>query len=120
MNKETIKIALGYALISILWGTTWYAIRIGLNSLTPIFAAGLRFSTASIFIYAIMKYSEKQLQVDKVSLTLYAIMGFFSFIFPYGLVYWGEQYVSSGLTSVLFGTFPFFCNIFFKNSIPGQ
>ncbi len=120
MNKENIKIILGYALISILWGTTWYAIRIGLNSLTPIFAAGLRFSTASVFIFAIMKFSGKQLQIDRVSLTLYVLMGFFSFVFPYGLVYWGEQYVSSGLTSVLFGVFPFFVILFSRLSFPNN
>jgi len=120
MNKETIKIILGYALISFLWGTTWYAIRIGLNSLTPIFAAGLRFSVASIFIFAIMKYSGARLQTDKISLILYGLMGFFSFVFPFGLVYWGEQYVSSGLTSVLFGVFPLFVVLFSRFAFPNE
>ena len=120
MKKETIKIVLGYTLISILWGTTWYAIRIGLNSLTPIFAAGLRFTTASIFIYAIMRYSGARLQTDKLSLILYVAMGFFSFVIPFGLVYWGEQYVSSGLTSVLFGSFPFFVILFSRFAFPNE
>ncbi len=120
MNKENIKIILGYTLISILWGTTWYAIRIGLNSLTPIFAAGLRFTTASIFIFAIMKYSGARLQTDRLSIILYISMGFFSFVIPFGLVYWGEQYVSSGLTSVLFGVFPFFVIIFSRFAFPNE
>ena len=120
MNKESLKIILGYALISILWGTTWYAIRIGLNSLTPIFAAGLRFSTASIFIFAIIKYTGARLQTDKLSLILYVSMGFFSFVFPFGLVYWGEQYVSSGLTSVLFGVFPLFVVLFSRFAFPDE
>jgi drug/metabolite transporter (DMT)-like permease len=39
-------------------------------------------------------------------------MGFLSFVIPFGLVYWGEQFVPSGLASVLFGVYPFFVALF--------
>ncbi len=114
MNNENLKIGSGYAFICLLWGSTWLMIRIGLESLTPLVAAGSRFVFASVFIWLIMRYRNVKLQTDKEAVKLYLIMGFFSFVIPFGLVYWAEQFIPSGLTSILFGTFPFFVVIFSK------
>ncbi len=112
MQKNTIKILLVYALACIIWGSTWMAIRIGLDSLTPFISIGLRFSFAALFIFIFMKIKGMKVQMDKLSIKLYLQMAFFSFVIPYGLVYWGEQYVPSGLASVLFAINPFFVTIF--------
>ena len=112
MKSSSLKVVLVYAMLCFIWGSTWLAIRLGLESLTPIFSAGLRFSLASVFIFVLMKIRGVRLQTDKVSLRLYLIMGFFSFVIPFGLVYWAEQFVPSGLASVLFAVFPFFVAIF--------
>ena len=94
------------------------AIRVGLDSLTPIFSAGLRFSSAAIFVFLMMKFRKITLQKDSHSLKLYLILGVFSFIIPYGLVYWGEQFIPSGLTSIIFAVMPFFVILFSKIFIP--
>ncbi|NOX17299.1 MAG: EamA family transporter [Chlorobi bacterium] len=120
MNNENVKISAGYLLITILWGSTWVAIRIGLDDLTPVFAAGSRFVVASIFIFLIMRYRGIKLQTDGASLKLYALMSLFSFVFPFGLVYWGEQFISSGLTSVLFAVFPIQVSIFSRVYFPEE
>ncbi len=118
--NENIKIVLGYILITLLWGSTWLAIRIGLDSLTPMFAVGLRFFIASLFVYAIMRISKVKLQTDSLSIKLYLFLALFSFIIPFSLVYWGEQFVPSGLTSVIFAVFPFFVIIFSWLMIPSD
>ena len=110
--NEKIKIVLGYIIITLLWGSTWLAIRVGLDSLTPMFAVGVRFFIASIFVFIIMKISKVKLQTDSLSIKLYLFIAFFSFIVPFSLVYWGEQYVPSGLASVIFAVFPFFVILF--------
>jgi len=120
MNKLAVKIFLAYAALCFIWGSTWLAIRIGLESLTPIFSAGLRFSVASVFIYLIMKIKNISLQTDRFSLYLYLIMGFFSFVIPFGLVYWAEQFVPSGMAAVLFAVYPFWVVIFTNIRIPGE
>ena len=120
MNKLTVKIFLAYAILCFIWGSTWLAIRIGLESLTPIFSAGLRFSVASIFVYLIMKVKNISLQTDRFSLYLYLMMGFFSFVIPFGLVYWAEQFVPSGMAAVLFAVYPFWVVIFTNIRIPGE
>jgi drug/metabolite transporter (DMT)-like permease len=112
MQKETLKIILVYALACLIWGSTWMAIRVGLDSLTPFISVGLRFSFAALFILIFMKIKGMSIQMDKLSIKLYLQMAFFSFVIPYGLVYWGEQYIPSGLASVLFAINPFFVTIF--------
>lgn len=99
-------------MLCLIWGSTWLAIRYGLESLTPIFSAGVRFTLASVFIWILMKIQGVSVQKDKVSVRLYLLMGFFSFVIPFGLVYWAEQFVPSGIASVLFAVYPFFVVIF--------
>ena len=120
MNKLAVKIFLAYAILCFIWGSTWIAIRIGLESMTPIFSAGLRFSIASIFIYILMRVKDISIQTDSVSIRLYLLMGFFSFVIPFGLVYWAEQFVPSGMAAVLFAVYPFWVVIFSYVRMPGE
>ena len=117
MKTTAMKIAFVYILLCFIWGSTWLAIRIGLESVPPIYSAGLRFTLASIFIYVLMRFRSIKLQTDKIAIRLYLVMGFFSFVIPFGLVYWAEQFVPSGLASVLFAVYPFFVVIFSYFSI---
>jgi len=112
MKAGGVKIFFVYAMLCFIWGSTWLAIRFGLETLTPIFSAGTRFSLAAFFILILMKIRGVRLQLDKISIRLYLIMGFLSFVIPFGLVYWAEQFVPSGMASVLFAVFPFFVAIF--------
>jgi drug/metabolite transporter (DMT)-like permease len=112
MKAGGVKIFFVYAMLCFIWGSTWLAIRFGLETLTPIYSAGLRFSLAALFILILMKIRGVKLQLDKISIRLYLTMGFLSFVIPFGLVYWAEQYVPSGMASVLFAVFPFFVAIF--------
>ncbi len=118
MNKESLKIGGGYILISLLWGSTWLAIRIGLDSITPFAAAGIRFTLAALFVYGMMKIKNIKLQTEPEFMRIYFILGYFSFVIPFGLVYWAEQFIPSGLASILFGAFPFFVIIFSRIFIP--
>jgi drug/metabolite transporter (DMT)-like permease len=60
------------------------------------------------------------LQTDPLAFKLYVILGLFSYVIPFGLVYWAEQFIPSGLASVLFAIFPFFVIIFSRIAIPGE
>jgi drug/metabolite transporter (DMT)-like permease len=124
LKTEKLKIVLGYILICVIWGSTWLAIRVGLDSFPPLVSAGARFLTASIAVYLLMIIKKIKLQKDSVSIKLYIILGLFSFVIPFGLVYWAEQFVPSGLASIIFSMMPFFVIIFTlilftKNSVTG-
>ena len=120
MKTENIKVGFGYSLISLLWGSTWLVIRIGLDSMTPVLSAGYRFLLASFLIYIAMRLRGVKLQTDNISIRLYVIMGLFSFVIPFGLVYWAEQFIASGLTSVIFAVYPFFVLIFSRIMIQDE
>jgi drug/metabolite transporter (DMT)-like permease len=120
VKNENLKTIVIFSIICLAWGSTWGVIRLGLESLTPFISVGLRFTLASILILIIMKFRKVQIQTDKVSLWLYFIMGFGSFVIPFGLVYWAEQFVPSGLSAVLFAVYPFFVVLFSYLAIPSE
>ncbi len=118
--SEKFKIILVFSLICFIWGSTWLAIRVGLETLTPMFSSGIRFILASLMILFWMKYKNLEIQKDPLSIRLYLLMGIFSFVIPFGLVYWAEQFVPSGLAAVLFAVFPFFVVLFSYLMIPSE
>ncbi len=120
MKSSSLKIILVYILLCIIWGSTWLAIRASLESLTPFISLGSRFTFASLFIFVLMKFKGISLQKDKESIRLYLLMGFLSFVIPFGLVYWAEQFVPSGLASVLFAVYPFFVALFSFYRVPNE
>lgn len=120
MKNDKLKIVLIFCLLCLAWGSTWGVIKLGLESLTPFISIGIRFTLAAFLILMIMKINGVKIQKDAVSLRLYFIMGFGSFVIPFALVYWAEQFVPSGLAAVLFAVYPFFVLLFSYLAIPSE
>lgn len=120
MKSSALKVVSIYILLCLIWGSTWLAIKISLESFTPFISGGFRFLIAAIAIFILMRSKNIELQTDRLSINLYLLMGFFSFIIPFGLVYWAEQFIPSGLASVLFAVYPFFVAIFSYFMIPDE
>ena len=116
-NLKTVGI---FLLTCLIWGSTWLGIRIGLESTPPIIAAGYRFTLAGILIYSVTVVRGIKIQTDKTAIRLYIAMAVFSFVFPYGLIYWAEQFVPSGLTAVLYAIYPFSIALFTIIMIPSE
>ena len=53
MKSERLLVVAGFILISVIWGSTWLAIKIGLENIPPFFGVALRFTVASIILLAI-------------------------------------------------------------------
>lgn len=94
-----------YGLLVLIWSSTWVAIKIGLEDCPPLLGAGVRFAAAGLVLLAIAAVQRRPLRTDWV---LAAVLALAPFAFAYGLVYWGEQYVPSGLAAVLFGILPLY------------
>jgi len=94
-----------YGLLVLIWSSTWVAIKIGLEDCPPLLGAGLRFSLAGLMLLAVAAIQRRPLRTDRL---LAAVLALAPFAFAYGLVYWGEQYVPSGLAAVLFGILPLY------------
>ena len=92
-------------MLVLIWSSTWVAIKFGLEDVAPLLSAGARFAVAGAGLIALAKALRRPLRTD---LTLAAILATFPFATAYGLIYWGEQYVPSGLAAVLFGIMPLY------------
>lgn len=94
-----------YALLVIIWSSTWVGIKIGLEDAPALLGAGVRFALAGIVLLVIAAAQRRSLRTDWL---LAGVLALAPFAFAYGLVYWGEQYVPSGLAAVLFGVLPLY------------
>ena len=97
-----------YALLVLIWSSTWVAIKIGLEDAPALLGAGVRFALAGVLLLGYAAVRRRPLRTDKL---LALTLGLLPFAFCYGLVYWGEQYIPSGLTAVLFGVMPLYTAI---------
>ncbi len=120
MKSEKPLIVAGFITITTVWGSTWLAIKIGLDSITPVFGVALRFTLAAAILAVILRIRGGRLTFDRTTIPVYALLGIFSFSFPFVLVYWGEQVVSSGLASILFATYPFVVALLSHLLLPGE
>lgn len=105
------RIASVYLTLVLVWGTTWMAIRISLPYLPPFFSLAVRFLVAGPVILLIMKLRGERIPWDLRHQPFFAGIGFLSFTVSYGVVYWAEQYITSGLAAVLFAVLPLFTGI---------
>ena len=91
-----------------IWGSTWLFIKLGLADLPPLTFAGIRFVLASLILSMLILARGVRWPRARTDWILIAIVGLLQFSLNYGLVFWGEQYISSGLAAVLQSTFPAF------------
>ena len=94
-----------YAINVLIWSSTWVAIKIGLEDVPPLLSAGVRFAIAGVALLALARALGRPLTTDW---RLASVLGLLPFAAAYGLIYWGEQYVPSGLAAVLFGVMPLY------------
>jgi drug/metabolite transporter (DMT)-like permease len=100
-----------FLLCSLIWGSTWLAIKLGYESIPPLTGAALRFGIASVLLFAIVRIARLRLPRGRQEWGLTAFFAVFLFGGDYGLIYWSEQHLTSGLTSVLFATMPLFTSL---------
>ncbi|MDD8019282.1 MAG: EamA family transporter, partial [Bacteroidota bacterium] len=105
--SDRYKIIFAYSAICIIWGSTWLAIKLGLETMTPLLSSGIRFAVAAMVLFTIIKVRKIAIPWNASTYWFFIVVSLTSFSIPFGLVYWGEQKVSSGLTSILFAVFPF-------------
>src|SRR6266480_5594698 len=103
-----MKSRLVWLILCGIWGSTWLFIKLGLADLPPLTFAGIRFLLASLILSALILARGVRWPRSRHDWFLIAIVGLLQFTLNYGLVFWGEQYISSGLAAVLQSTFPAF------------
>jgi drug/metabolite transporter (DMT)-like permease len=99
---------LTYIMLCLIWGSTWLAIKLGLEDAPPLWSAALRFILAVALLYAINYIAKQRYPIGWRNKWRAAWPGTFTFFGSYALTYLGEDYISSALAAILFAVFPFF------------
>src|SRR2546426_1641193 len=115
-----MKSRLVWLLLCCIWGSTWLFIKLGLSDLPPFTFAGIRFVIASAILFAIIKARRLPLPSSRADWMLLVATGVLSFSLNYGLLFWGEQYISSGLAALLQATIPAFGLVIAHYYLPGE
>src|SRR5438034_10279662 len=102
------------------WSSTWLVIKIGLRDLPPISYAGIRFLIAIIVLLAVSYGRVRLLPRRALDCAVLAFTGVLMFAVNYGLLFWGELHVSSGLAAVLQATIPIFGMLFAHLMLPDE
>src|SRR6516164_901228 len=104
------KLLLAFAIIYFVWGSTFLAIRVGVREVPPFLLAGLRFLIAGTVLYAWMRAKGTQSPALREwgAVLLLAVL---IFVFDYGLLFWAERRVPSGIAAVMMATIPVFMAI---------
>ncbi len=115
-----MKSRLVWLLLCCIWGSTWLFIKLGLRDLPPFTFAGIRFVIASAILFSLIAASHIHLPRARKDWTLLVVTGLLTFTVNYGLVFWGEQYISSGLAALLQATMPAFGLLLAHLYLPGE
>lgn len=114
------KVGIGFVVVCLIWGSTWLAIKLGLETVPPFLAAGLRFLLASIVLGGLVFLRNERLPGERGFRALVVFISLTSFSIPFALVYWGQHLIPSALASILFATFPFFVAVFSHIVLPNE
>lgn len=105
--RRTWKTYLAFAIIYLVWGSTFLAIRVGVREVPPFLLAGMRFVVAGLALYLWMLAQGERSPSARQWLSV-ALLALLIFVGDYGLVFWAEQFVPSGLAAVMLATIPLF------------
>ncbi len=90
-----------WLILCLVWGSTWIFIKIGLQDLPPITFASARFLLAVVILFVIIRWQKIPLPRTAKEWRLIALTGILQFSINYSMVFWSEQYITSGLAAVL-------------------
>ncbi len=113
-------VPLAWLTLCVVWSSTWLVIKIGLRDLPPISYAGIRFLVAIIVLFAVSAGRVGLLPRRGPDYLLLAFTGVLMFAINYGLLFWAELHVSSGLAAVLQAIIPIFGMIFAHLMLPDE
>jgi len=106
-RPPTWQTLLAFAIVYFVWGSTFLAIRIGVHEVPPFLFAAMRFSAAGLVLFGWMTVKGEPSPTPRqwLSATLLALL---IFVGDYGLLFWAERRVPSGLAAVMMATIPAF------------
>ena len=101
------KTLLAFSVIYLAWGSTFYAIRVGVHEIPPFLFAAVRFTCAGLLVCLWTIFRGEASPTSRQWMSA-AVLGFLIFLVDYGLLFWAERRVPSGIAAVILATIPAF------------
>ena len=105
-RAQSIQLALAFAAIYLVWGSTYLAIRYAVETIPPLVTAGIRHSIAGTILFAWAW--ARGFRPTRAHWISGIVVGALFFLIGHGTLHWAEQYVGSGLAALLIATEPMF------------
>jgi drug/metabolite transporter (DMT)-like permease len=105
--RATWKTLLAFGIIYFVWGSTFLAIRVGVREVPPLILAAMRFFVAGIVLYGWMIARGERSPSGRECRSA-TLLGLVIFVLDYGLLFWAEQRVPSGIAAVMLALIPAF------------
>jgi drug/metabolite transporter (DMT)-like permease len=115
-----MKARLVWLILCGIWGSTWLFIKLGLEDLPPLTFAGIRFIISCAILFPLVWVRHLALPKTRSDWFLVIGTGVMSFSLNYGLVFWAEQYITSGLAALLQAMLPAFGLILAHIHVPAE
>ena len=101
---------MAFAIIYLVWGSTFLAIRVGVHEVPPLLLAAMRFLAAGLAMYLWLRWKGTAGPAKREWLAA-SFLGFLIFVLDYGCLFWAEQRVPSGIAAVILATIPVFMTV---------
>src|ERR1700679_23659 len=106
-HRPAWRTLLAFAIIYFVWGSTYLAVRVGVREVPPLILAAMRFSVAGLVLFGwVLARGERAPSLREWRSA--SILGMVIFLFDYGMLFWAEQRVPSGIAAVMLATIPAF------------
>jgi len=105
-KSQRLRVLLAFLAIYVIWGSTYLAIRFAVETIPPLFTAGLRHLTAGIIL--LVWCLAKGLRPTWPQIRASIVIGFYFFLIGHGSLHWAERIVPSGLAALLIAIEPIF------------
>jgi drug/metabolite transporter (DMT)-like permease len=106
-DRPAWKTLLAFAIIYFVWGSTFLAIRIGVHEVPPLLFAAMRFVVAGAVLFGWMLAKGERLPNGRQWRSVLVIASMI-FVLDYGLLFWAEQRIASGIAAVMLAMIPAF------------
>ncbi|CAN5651676.1 DMT family transporter [soil metagenome] len=107
-------------LLAAIWGASFLFIKVALEDLTPLQIVATRIAVGALLLVGLLYARGGRIPRDRELLRTLTVMAFIGNIAPFGLITWGEQYISSSLTAILNSTTPLFTVLIAAAFLPGE
>lgn len=101
-RSTRLSVLIPFAIVTLIWGSTWYVIKDQLAVVPPSWSVTYRFAVAGVamLIWAAMR--KERLTLDARGMMFAGVLGVTQFVLNYNFVYISEQYITSGVVAIVY------------------